>query len=64
MSEAGECLGDTTPGLVRLLRTEIMIDRSFRLVVHRDARRIVRIEAIINWLRDEVSRTHEMMYGE
>src|SRR6187402_1557 len=43
-------IGDELPGLVRLLREEVDIVRSFWLVTHRDARKILRIEYFIAWL--------------
>jgi DNA-binding transcriptional LysR family regulator len=56
-------LGDTTPGVVRLLRAEVAIERSFWLVVHRDMRRVARIEAFIAWLREEVAQAQPLMLG-
>ncbi|WBO22977.1 LysR family transcriptional regulator [Sphingomonas abietis] len=57
-------IGDTMPGLVRILRPEVAITRSFWLVVHRDMRRVARIEAFIRWLRDQVSRAQSALLGE
>jgi DNA-binding transcriptional LysR family regulator len=56
-------LGDTTPGLVRLLPREVAIERSFWLVVHRDMRRVARVEAFIGWLRDEVALAGALLAG-
>jgi DNA-binding transcriptional LysR family regulator len=56
-------LGDTTPGLIRLLREEVAIERSFWLVVHRDMRRVARIEAFIGWLREEVAAAQPALLG-
>ena len=56
-------LGATTPGLVRLLPREVSIDRSFWLVVHRDMRRVARIEAFIAWLREEVAAAQGALLG-
>lgn len=56
-------LGDTTPGLVRLLTREVAIERSFWLVVHRDMRRVARIEAFIGWLRSEVAASQPSLLG-
>ena len=56
-------LGDTLPGLVRLLDREVAVERSFWLVVHRDTRRVARVEAFIGWLRDEVAAAHPLLSG-
>lgn len=56
-------LGDATPGLVRLLADAVSIERSFWLVVHRDMRRVTRIEAFIAWLRGEVSNAQSTLLG-
>jgi DNA-binding transcriptional LysR family regulator len=56
-------LGSTTPGLVRLLADRVAIERSFWLVVHRDMRRVTRVEAFIGWLRDEVAATQAVLLG-
>ncbi|PXA85637.1 LysR family transcriptional regulator [Nostoc sp. 3335mG] len=56
-------LGDKTPGLVRVLGAEVAIERSFWLVVHRDMRRVARIEAFIGWLREEVAAAHPSLLG-
>jgi len=56
-------LGDVTPGLTRLLSEQVSIDRSFWLVVHRDMRRVARIEAFIAWLRDEVNAAQPLLGG-
>ncbi|WP_037538995.1 LysR family transcriptional regulator [Sphingomonas sp. PR090111-T3T-6A] len=56
-------LGDATPGLVRLLPRAVSIERSFWLVVHRDMRRVARVEAFIAWLRDEVASAAALLAG-
>lgn len=56
-------LGDATPGLKRLLREQVAIERSFWLVVHRDMRRVARVEAFIAWLRDEVIAAQPLLGG-
>jgi len=56
-------LGDATPGLVRVLAHEVAIERSFWLVVHRDMRRVARIEAFIGWLRAEVATAQPSLLG-
>ncbi len=56
-------LGDTTPGLIRLLAREVAIERSFWQVVHRDMRRVARVEAFIGWLRDEVAAAASLLGG-
>ena len=54
-------LAETTPGLVRLLREEVAIKRSFWLVVHRDMRRVARIETFIAWLREDVASAQAIL---
>ena len=56
-------LGDTTPGLVRLLRRDIAIERRFWIVVHRDMRRVARVDAFITWLRDAVGQAQDLLLG-
>ena len=56
-------LGDATPGLERLLITQVSIERGFWLVVHRDMRRVARVEAFIAWLRDEVVAAQPLLSG-
>lgn len=56
-------LGDATPGLKRVLRREVAIERSFWLVVHRDMRRVARVEAFIAWLREEVGLAQSLLGG-
>lgn len=56
-------LGEAHPGLVRLLRAQASIERSFWLVVHRDMRRVARVEAFISWLREEVSVAQPLLRG-
>ncbi len=57
-------MGDRHPALVRLLVQEVAIERSFWLVVHRDMRRVARIEAFIGWLREEVSAAQPTLLGK
>ena len=56
-------IGDTIPELRRVLVDAVSIQRSFWLVVHRDMRRVARIEAFITWLRDEVARAQPLLMG-
>jgi DNA-binding transcriptional LysR family regulator len=56
-------IGDGMPGMVRVLREEVAIERSFWLVVHRDMRRVVRVEAFIGWLRAEVAAAQNLLLG-
>jgi DNA-binding transcriptional LysR family regulator len=56
-------IGDAIPELRRVLVDAVSIQRSFWLVVHRDMRRVARIEAFITWLRDEVFRAQPMLMG-
>jgi DNA-binding transcriptional LysR family regulator len=56
-------MGDHTPGLVRLLAGEVEIQRSFWLVVHRDVRRIARIDLFIQWLVETMARLQPTMQG-
>jgi DNA-binding transcriptional LysR family regulator len=55
-------LGEATPGLRRVL-AEVAIERSFWLVVHRDMRRVARVEAFIAWLRDAVAAGQSLLTG-
>ncbi len=56
-------IGDSLPGLKRVLRAEVDVERSFWLVVHRDMRRLARIEVFINWLRGEVADAQPLLLG-
>jgi DNA-binding transcriptional LysR family regulator len=56
-------IGDGTPGLVRVLAADAEIERSFWLVVHRDMRRVARVEAFIGWLRGEVALAQPLLLG-
>ena len=56
-------IGSAMPGLVRLLPHEVSIQRTFWLVVHRDMRRVGRVEAFIAWLRKEVADAHADIGG-
>jgi DNA-binding transcriptional LysR family regulator len=56
-------IGDSMPGLIRVLGDLVDIERTFWLVVHREMRRVLRIEAFINWLRDEVVRAQPLLLG-
>jgi DNA-binding transcriptional LysR family regulator len=56
-------LGNTTPGLVRVLADVAAIERSFWLVVHRDMRRVARVAAFIDWLRAEVAEAQPVLLG-
>jgi DNA-binding transcriptional LysR family regulator len=46
-----------------LLEHEVAIERSFWLVVHRDMRRVARIEAFIAWLRGQVLAAQSQLSG-
>lgn len=56
-------IGDVLPGFIRITREIADIKRSFWLVVHRDMRRLARIEAFIGWLRSEVSSEQPLLLG-
>jgi DNA-binding transcriptional LysR family regulator len=56
-------IGDADADLVRVLGREISIQRSFWLVVHRDRRRVARIERFIAWLRAEVAAARPLLIG-
>ncbi|HEY0270842.1 MAG TPA: LysR family transcriptional regulator [Sphingomonas sp.] len=56
-------IGDSLPGLTRVLRAEVAIERGFWLVVHRDMRRVARVEAFIGWLRAEVASAQSLLLG-
>lgn len=49
-------IGLQDPGLIRIMADSAEITRSFWMVVHRDARRIARVAAVVDWLRDIVPR--------
>ncbi len=48
-------IGDRDPALVALLADEVAIRRSFWMVTHSDVRRLARIEAVANWLKESVA---------
>ena len=48
-------IGDRDPLLVPLLAGEIEIRRSFWMVTHSDVRRLARIEAVADWLKQSVA---------
>lgn len=56
-------IGDATPGLTRLLPRDVSILRTFWLVVHRDMRRVARVDAFIDWLRTEVVAAQRNLSG-
>jgi len=56
-------IGNAMPELTRVLRHEVTIERSFWLVVHRDVRRLARVEAFIAWLRAEIAALQETLLG-
>jgi DNA-binding transcriptional LysR family regulator len=56
-------LADAFGGLVRLMSREVAITRSFWLVVHRDTRRLARVDAFTTWLREEVAQAQPSLLG-
>lgn len=56
-------LGDSLGGLVRLFADEVAIERRFWLVVHRDMRRVARIESFLAWLRAQVAASQPLLLG-
>ena len=56
-------IGDGVPGLVRVLPEAVDIQRSFWLVVHRDVRRIARIDRFIAWLDSTIADLRPLMLG-
>ena len=56
-------IGDGVPGLVRVLPEAVDIQRSFWLVVHRDVRRIARIDRFIAWLDATIGELKPLMLG-
>ena len=46
-----EFIAKHDPSLIRLFGDEVVITRSFWLVVHEDVRKLARIEAVVQWLR-------------
>ncbi|MDF7777289.1 LysR family transcriptional regulator [Sphingomonas sp. AOB5] len=55
-------IGDTMDGVVRVL-PDIMIERSFWLVVHRDLRGIARIDRFLAWLTQRIDQLRPLMSG-
>lgn len=55
-------IGDTLPGVVRAL-PEIDIERNFWLVVHREARKIARIDRFVSWLDAVMAELRPVMLG-
>lgn len=56
-------LGDALPGLRRVLRDGIDIQRSFWLVVPRDLRGLPRIDGFLAWLTDEMKGLGPVLRG-
>ena len=56
-------IGVAMPNLTRLLAGRIIITRTFWLVVHRNARRIARIERFIDWLGTMVTTAQPLLGG-
>ncbi|PVX30360.1 LysR family transcriptional regulator [Sphingomonas pokkalii] len=56
-------IGDAMPGLERLLRDTIDIQRSFWLVVPRDLRGLPRIDRFLGWLVEEMQPLRHAMHG-
>ena len=56
-------IADRIPGLVRMLAPQVDIRRSFWLVVHRDVRRIARIDCFVDWLLTTMAQLQPMMLG-
>lgn len=54
-------IGDASPDLVRVLADEVAITRQLWLVVHRDMRRVARVAAFVDWLRDEVADSRMLL---
>ena len=57
-------IGDRMPALVRLLPQAIDIRRTFWLVVHRDVRKIARIDRFIDWMRGTLAELQPLMLGQ
>ena len=49
-------IGLRDPDLVRILESGVEITRSFWMVVHQDSRRIARVAAVVDWLKEIVPR--------
>jgi DNA-binding transcriptional LysR family regulator len=45
-------IADQDPGLTMLFPDQVDIVRSFWLVTHSDMRRLARIEAVLEWLKE------------
>lgn len=49
-------IGLRDPDLVRILESSAEITRSFWMVVHQDSRRVARVAAVVDWLKEIVPR--------
>ena len=56
-------IADRMPRLVRLLPDAITITRTFWLVIHRDARRIARVERFVSWLDSAILEAGPLLAG-
>ncbi len=57
-------IGDADPGLRRLLPGTVSIKRSFWLVVHKDVRRLARVDAFLSWLDEVIAENRPAFSGE
>lgn len=57
-------VGDADPGLERVLRDEIDIQRGYWLVVHRDLRNVPRVKAFTEWIDALVARLRPLLVGQ
>lgn len=56
-------IAERMPGLIRLLAEDASITRTFWLVVHRDVRRLARIEQFLTWLDETILAASATLAG-
>ncbi len=57
-------IGDQDPRLERILPDEAEIRRSFWMVVHKDVRRLARVDAFVDWLNEIVTGGRGLLFGQ
>lgn len=56
-------IGAQSPGLQCVLEREVALTRSFWLVVHRDVRRLARVDAFVRWIVQLVASNRPLLWG-
>jgi DNA-binding transcriptional LysR family regulator len=56
-------IGESDSELKRVLTDRISIQRSFWIVVHRDLRRVARVQRFIDWLDGLIDTLHPVLHG-